>query len=66
LGCNVYAVLAFLGGEVATAEKEVVDSVRSVLSYSGVVETIFMSAIGGKGGKELIKIGLIGDVWSES
>jgi hypothetical protein len=55
-----------LGGEVATAEKEVVDSVRSVLSYGGVVETIFMSAIGGKGGKKLIKIGLIGAVGSES
>jgi hypothetical protein len=66
LGRDVHVVLAFLGGEVATVEKEVVDSVRSVLSYGGVVETIFMSAIGGKGGKKLIKIGLIGAVRSES
>jgi hypothetical protein len=58
--------LAFLGGKVATTEEESVDSVGSVLSYGGVVETIFMSGVGGKGGKELIEIGLIGAVESES
>jgi hypothetical protein len=55
-----------LGGKVATAEEEAVDSVGSVLSYGGVVETIFMSGVGGKRGKELIEIGLIGAVGSKS
>lgn len=42
----------------AAAEEEAVDSVGSVLTDGGVVETIFTCGVGGKGGKELKEIGV--------
>jgi hypothetical protein len=69
LGCSVHAILAVLGGEVATAEEEAKDSVRRVVANGGVVETILTGGVGGKGGKgrkELQENGVEGGIESES
>ena len=62
-----HTVLADVGGDIATAEKEAINYVAGrVLADCDVIETTLNRGIGGKGREEEVEVGLVGAVGGES